>query len=81
MERWWHDTSVRCFAYQDLIQCSGTTLNILLYFMLCGEPGGGLVYRGLCELDEGTLGMGNLSLKRLHGGGLGEGSLTREPER
>jgi hypothetical protein len=42
-----------------------------------GEPGEGLVYRGLRELDEGTLGMENRSLKRLHGRGLGEGSFHR----
>jgi len=46
-----------------------------------GEPGGGLVYRGLRELDEGALGMGHLSLKRLRRGGLVEGFFTGEPER
>ena len=46
-----------------------------------GKPRGELVYRGLWELDEGALGMGHCSLKRLHGGGLGEGSFTGEPVR
>jgi len=32
-------------------------------------------------LDEGALGMGHRSLKRLRGGGLREGSFTGEPER
>ena len=46
-----------------------------------GEPGEGLVCRGLWELDEEALGMGYCSLKRLRGGGLVEGSFTGEPER
>jgi hypothetical protein len=46
-----------------------------------GGPGEGLVYWGLSELDEGALGMGYRSLKRIRGGGLGEGSFTGEPER
>jgi hypothetical protein len=40
-----------------------------------GEPGGGLVYRGLRELDEGALGMGYCSLKRLRGEASGRASL------
>jgi len=46
-----------------------------------GEPGGGLVYRGLLKMDEGALGMGYHSLMGLCGGGLREGSITVEPER
>ena len=48
---------------------------------LYGEPGGGFVYRGLSELNEGAVGMGHLSLKRLRGGDLGEGSFNGKPER
>jgi len=46
-----------------------------------GKPGGGVVYQGLWELEEGALGMGYRSLKRLRGGGLGEDSFTGKPER
>jgi hypothetical protein len=46
-----------------------------------GEPEERFIYRGLCELDEEALGMGHLSLKRFHGGGLGGSSLTGDPGR
>ena len=41
-----------------------------------GEPGGGLVYWGLWEKDEGALGMRLLSLMRLRGGALGRGAAS-----
>jgi len=48
-----------------------------------GKPGGGVVYRGLWELDKGALRLGrlSLSLKRHRGGGLRENFFTGKPER
>jgi hypothetical protein len=42
-----------------------------------GVPGGGLISRGLWELDEGAVGMGYRCLKGLHGRGLRKGSFQR----
>jgi len=36
-----------------------------------GEPGGGLVYQGLSQLDEGGSRDGAFLFKRLHGGASG----------
>ena len=44
-----------------------------------GEPGRGLIYRGLREMDEGTLGMEHFSLKRLNAEGLWGGFLYWRP--
>ena len=48
---------------------------------ISSTDGGGLVYWGLWELDEGDLAMEHRPHKRLRGGGLGEGFITGEPER
>jgi hypothetical protein len=48
---------------------------------LAGDPGGGLIYQGPGEMDEGGSRDGGLSLKRLCGGGLRGGSFPVDPLR
>jgi len=60
---------------KDILKRLWRRASLFIGAPLLGEPRGGLVYRGLLELDVGALGMGYRSLKRLREGASGRATL------